>query len=104
MDTLKKNCLEAGRTHGWLKVAMLTGDNQATAEAIAASWHRRGVVNLLPRNKVKQIAALQAEGRKVAMVGMASTTLRLHADVGIAIGTGTDVAIATAQIVSISGD
>ena len=85
---------------------MLTGDNQATAEAIAKQAGIDEVfANLLPRDKVKQIAALQAEGRKVAMVGTASTmpcpgtSRRRHCD-----WHWYRCSIATAQIVSISGD
>lgn len=109
MDTLKDNSFQAIQElhHLGLSVAMLTGDNAQTAQAIADQTGIDQVYsNLLPMDKTKQIQALQAEGHKVVMVGdgINDAPALTQANVGIAIGTGTDIAIASAPIVSISGD
>lgn len=90
-----------------IDVVMLTGDNQRTAEAIRKRLHIPQVIaGVLPQDKERHIAALQAQGHKVAMIGdgINDAPALAKADLGIAIGAGTDVAIESADAVLMRND
>ena len=108
-DKIKASSQEAIRKlqEEGLKVIMFTGDNEDTAKAVSDALHLDGYkAQMMPEDKLNEIKRLQSEGKKVAMAGdgINDAPALSQADIGIAMGTGTDVAIESASITLVKGD
>lgn len=108
-DTIKTSSAKAIRDLQSLgvKVYMLTGDNKYTAKAVADELKLDGFeADCLPDDKFKKVKELQAKGQKVAMAGdgINDAPALEQADVGIAMGTGTDIAMQSAEVTLVKGD
>lgn len=108
-DPIKTTTVEAVKTlkEQGIKIVMLTGDSRTTAEAVAGKLGIDDVVaEVLPSQKAEVVKRYQADGRKVAMAGdgINDAPALAQADVGIAMGTGTDIAMESASITLVKGD
>ena len=108
-DPIKKTSAQAIKElmEDGIEVIMLTGDNEKTAKAVADQLHLSGFkAGMLPEDKLNEVKRLQAEGKLVAMAGdgINDAPALAQSNVGIAMGTGTDVAIESAKITLVKGD
>ena len=108
-DPIKKTSRQAIKElmDDGVEVIMLTGDNETTAAAVASELHLTGFkAGMLPQHKLEEVEKLQQQGKKVAMAGdgINDAPALAKADIGIAMGTGTDVAIESAEITLVKGD